>query len=91
MEKRALKAEQGRDAALDKVKQQRLDLYALGTELEDGKGKNLKLRAQLNRDYENSSLPSSQLIKHKLICNSPEKTGRRPGGQLGHQGHGRRK
>lgn len=90
LEKRALKAENQRDAALDKVTEQRHRIYALETELEEEKGKNLKLRAQLNRDYENSSLPSSMSIKHKKISNSREKTGRKPGGQPGHPGHRRK-
>lgn len=90
-EKRALKAEQQRDAALDKAAEQRCRIYEVETELEEEKGKNLKLRAQLNRDYENSSLPSSKSIKNKKITNNREKTERRPGGQPGHTGHGRKK
>ena len=91
MEKRALHAEQKRDEALDKVKEQRRRLYEVETELEEEKGKNLKLRAQLNHDYENSSLPSSKTIRHKKIPNSREKTGKKPGGQPGHEGHCRQK
>ena len=34
--------------------------YDAETALEEEKGKNLKLMAQLNRDYENSSIPSSK-------------------------------
>ncbi len=90
MEQRALHAEGKLDEALDKVKEQRTRLYETETELEEEKGKNLKLRAQLNRDYENSSMPSSKSIKHKKIPNSREKTGRKPGGQPGHKGHGRK-
>lgn len=91
MEKRALEAERQRDAALDKITEQRHKIYALETDLEEEKGKNLKLRAQINRDYENSSLPSSKSIKGKKIVNSREKTGRKPGGQPGHKGHRRKK
>ena len=47
--------------------------------LEEEQGKNLKLRAQINRDYENSSIPSSKTIKRKKITNSREKSGRNPG------------
>lgn len=46
----------------------------------------LKLKAQINRDYTNSSIPSSQKINKKKICNSREKSGLRPGGQPGHKG-----
>lgn len=91
MEKRALKAEKQRDDALDKLKKERLEKYKLGIELEEEKGKNQKLTAQLNRDYENSSIPSSMSRKPKKISNSREKTGRKQGAQPGHKGHGRKK
>lgn len=91
LEKRALKAERQRDEALDKITVLRRQLYETATELEEEKGRNLKLRAQMNRDYENSSIPSSKTIKKKNISNSREKTGRKPGGQPGHKGHGRKK
>ena len=44
-----------------------------------------------NRDYENSSIPSSKTLKPKKIANSREKTGRKPGGQPGHKGHHRKR
>lgn len=91
MEERALRAEAQRDKAQEKVKEQRQQLYQLGTELEEEKGKNRNLTAQLNRDYENSSFPSSLAVERKKIPNSREKTGRRPGGQSGHTGHSRAK
>ena len=91
MEKRALKAERQRDDALAKVTKQRHELYEVKTELEDEKEKNRKLTAQINRDYENSSIPSSKSVNHKKVTNSREKSGRKPGGQPGHKGHGRKK
>lgn len=91
LEQKLLKTEKQRDDALDKVTEQRRRIYALETELEEEKGRNLKLRAQLNRDYENSSIPSSKVLNHKKISNSREKSGRKPGGQPGHKGHGRKK
>ena len=91
MEKRALKAEQQRDEALEKVKQQRTELYDVKTQLEEEREKTLKLTAQINRNYENSSIPSSKALSRKKIQNSREKTGRKPGGQPGHKGHCRKK
>ena len=91
LEKRALNAERQLAELRDKITEQRHKIYGLETELEEEKGKNLKLRAQNNRDYENSSLPSSKSTKNKKIANSREKTGKKPGGQPGHQGHCRKK
>lgn len=91
LEERVLVVERQRDKALDKIKQQRLELYEVKTALEEEQGKILKLTAQINRDYENSSKPSSQSPNHKKITNSREKTGRQPGGQPGHKGHKRKK
>jgi len=91
LEEKIVKVERQRDAALDKVTEQRHKIYELGTELEQEKGKNLKLSAQINRDYENSSLSSSKSIKNKKISNNREKTGKKPGGQPGHNGHCRKK
>ena len=91
MEKRALKEEKQRDDALDKVKELQHQFYETAVRLEEEQGKNLKLRAQINRDYENSSIPSSKTLRKKKITNSREKTGRKPGGQPGHKGHCRKK
>ena len=91
MEQRALKAEAERDALKDKVTEQRLENYNLKTKLEQEEGKLQKLTAQLNHDYENSSLPSSMSRTPKKIPNSREKTGRKPGAQPGHTAHHRKK
>ena len=91
MEKRALKAEKQRDDALDKITGQRNEIYRPGMELEEEKGKNQKLTAWLNRNYENSSIPSSMTLKKKKIVNSREKSGRKQGAQTGHKGYGRKK
>ena len=91
MEERALRAERQRDKALDKLTGKRNELYQALTELEDEKGRNRKLKAQINHDYENSSIPSSMKPNHKKIANSREKTDRKPGGQPGHRGHERKR
>ncbi|WP_029201677.1 IS66 family transposase [Oribacterium sp. NK2B42] len=79
------------DELKDKNSELRQANYTLASELEDEREKNKKLIAQINRDYENSSKPSSQSVNHKKITNNREKTDRKPGGQLGHPGHRRRK
>lgn len=79
------------DETRDKLKDKTVELYQVKTELEEQIGINLKLKAQINRDYENSSIPSSQKPNHKKINNNREKTGRKPGGQPGHKGHCRKK
>lgn len=89
---RSIKAEAQRDAAYDKMAEMRREKYQLAAELEEEKGKNQKLIAQISKDFENSSFPSStQTIRKKKIPNNREATGRKPGGQPGHPGHGRKK
>lgn len=56
-------------------------------ETEELKGLIKKMTAQINRDFLNSSIPSSQCVNRKKISNSREKSGKKPGGQLGHEGH----
>jgi len=87
---RALKAERERDELKDSIRDKMKELYQVKTELEDEKGKNMKLNAQINKNYENSSIPSSQKPNRKKIVNNRVKTGKKPGGQPGHEGHGRK-
>lgn len=92
LRERVLEVERQRDAAKDKAQEKQKELYAAQTELEEVKGLNQKLTAQVNKDFENSSIPSSlQGPGRKKIPNSREKTGRKPGGQPGHKGAGRKK
>ena len=88
---RAVKAETALAETRAILRDKTTELYQALTELEEEKGKNLKLKAQINRDYENSSLPSSMKINHKKITNNREKTGKNRGGQVGHAGHKRRR
>ena len=62
----------------------------LRKQINDLEGKVKKMSAQINRDYTNSSIPSSKDENHKKIANSREKSGRKPGGQAGHKGAVRR-
>jgi hypothetical protein len=78
-------------ATQNELRDMRTELYQVKSELEDANGIIQKLKAQINRDYENSSLPSSQKPNHKKISNNRVKTDRKPGGQPGHKGHGRKK
>ena len=83
-----VKALQEIDDLKEKLKEWKKKYYDIGSELEEEKGKNKKLTAQVNRDFQNSSIPSSkQGMDRKMIPNCREKTGRRPGGQPGHEGH----
>ena len=91
LEKELLKTQQERDEEKAKAKERNLKIYEVETKLEEQQGINAKLTAQLNQNHENSSYSSSAKPHRKKIKNSREKTGRKPGGQIGHQGHGRTK
>lgn len=80
-----------RDAALSKYRDMRQEFYRVGAELEEERGLNQKLTAQVNMNFENSSIPSSQQKPgRKKIPNSRVRTRRKPGGQPGHAGHRRK-
>lgn len=91
LNKQLLELHQQLNVSRDKLRDRNMELYQVKTELEQEKGKRQKLKAQLKRDYENSSIPSSQKPNHKKISNNREKTNKRPGGQPGHQGRCRRR
>jgi len=90
-EKKWLLSECEREQALSKITDLCCENSELKTQLDDEKGRNKKLLAQLNRDYENSSIPSSQSRNRSKIPNNRECTGRKPGAQPGHAHHGRKK
>ena len=91
LKKENLEMARQRDEALDKCHGKQQEIYRIGTLLEEAEGLNKKLTAQVNMDFENSSIPSSQQKPgKKRIPNSRVRTGRKPGGQPGHAGHRRR-
>lgn len=67
----------------------RSEILRLTKLLEEANETIKKLKAQMNLDHENSSIPSSQKPFHKKIKNSRVKTDRKPGAQKGHPGHKR--
>lgn len=82
----AADCEEEREQRLQEEAEKKEALAKLAEERE----KNRKLTAQVNRDFENSSISSSLQVRRKKIPNSREETGRKPGGQPGHKGHRRR-
>jgi len=91
LENRAFKAERRVDELKDVILSLKQESYAIKTELEEEHAKNQNLVSQINKTHENSSIPSSMKINHKPITNNREKSGKSPGGQLGHKGHCRKK
>lgn len=80
-----------RNGELDEKRKKALsDYYEAAGKLEEAQGIILKLTAQVNRNYENSSMPSSKCIGRKKITNNREKTGKKPGAQAGHPHHPRK-
>lgn len=80
-----------RNAELDEKRKKALhDYYETAAKLEDAQGIIVKLTAQVNHNYENSSMPSSKCIGRKKITNNREKTGKKPGAQKGHPHHPRK-
>ena len=59
-------------------------------ELQLEKEKNHALKAQINNDFTNSSIPSSRDNFRKPVQNNREATGRSRGGQTGHAGNRRK-
>jgi hypothetical protein len=91
LEERALRAEKRVDELKDENLVLRRECYAVKTELDEERAKSQKLLSQIKKTHENSSIPSSMKPNHKPITNNREKSGKAPGGQLGHEGHGRKK
>jgi hypothetical protein len=91
LEKLLLEAQIKIDEWKTKFIEKNKELYQVKAELEEETDRTKKLKSQLNRDYENSSLPSSASHARKKIQNNREKTNKTPGGQQGHEGHRRKR
>ena len=65
-------------------------MYEAQAALEEERERNAALTTRIKKDYSNSSKSSSLSPNHKKIQNGREKTGRKPGGQPGHEHHGRK-
>lgn len=65
------------------------DYALLETKYQEAMDTIKQLKVQMNRDHENSSIPSSKERFPKKVKNSREKTDRKPGAQSGHTGHKR--
>ena len=89
-EKKWLLSERDMEQALSKITDLCRENSELKTQLYDEQGRNKKLLAQLNRDYENSSIPSSQSRNRSKIPNNRECT-KRPRGTARSTNHGRKK
>lgn len=59
--------------------------------INDLENTNKKLTAQINKDFTNSSIPTSECRNRKNICNSRKPSNKKPGGQIGHKAHLRKR
>ena len=88
LKKRILIVGRQRDDALNERTEWRRKYYELSERIEELEGENKKLTAQVNKDFRNSSTPSSQQgPARKKIPNSRPGTEKKRGGQPGHEGH----
>jgi hypothetical protein len=89
---RELAAERNKGEELrKKLKQKTREVTEERERTNDEKEKNQKLTSQINQNFGNSSIPSSQDRFRGKVANNREKTGRPEGGQPGHEGHRRKK
>ena len=91
LKEKLLETQKQLDAEKDKLREMLKELYEARTQLDDSNERIRKLMAQINRDHENSSIPSSLKPNHKKIANSRVKSGKKPGGQAGHKHHPRKR
>lgn len=85
------KAYQELNTLYEQVSSYKATIDSLQKQLDKEQGKNAKLNAQVNKNYENSSIPSSADSFRKKIENGRKPSGKKQGGQKGHQGHSRKR
>lgn len=71
----------------EKLRKKSNELVDARARIQDEKEQIQKLTAQVNQTFENSSRPSSQVPFRDKVPNNREATGKKPGGQPGHEGH----
>lgn len=91
LEKKNIEMARQRDEALDKLRESKKAEYEAKTALQEAQDKIEALNIRINKDYTNSSKPSSQKPNHKKICNGRVKSGKNPGAQKNHKHHPRKK
>ena len=92
LEKRLTKSEEKQIELRKEIAVWKEKFHTLENELSEKDEIIKKLQAQINRDFTNSSIPSScQGADRKEVPNTREKTGRKPGAQPGHPHHARKK
>lgn len=91
LEKKNLEMARQRDEALDKLRESKKAEYEVKTALQEAQDKIEALNIRINKDYTNSSKPSSQNPNHKKICNGRVKSEKNPGAQKNHEHHPRKR
>lgn len=91
LKKKSIEMARQRDAALDKLRESKKNEYAAKVALNEAESKIAELNIRINKDYTNSSKPSSQNPNHKKICNGRVKSEKKPGAQPKHKHHPRKK
>ena len=91
MQEAMFEAQRQRDEVLEKLKEKNRELYEVKALLEEANDKLKGLTARLNRNHTNSSKSSSTDPNHPKANNGRVSTGRKPGGQMGHEHHERKR
>ena len=90
MREAMFEAQRQKDTALEKLKEKNRELYEVKALLEEANDKLKGLTARLNKNHTNSSKSSSTDPNHPKANNGRISTGRKPGGQPGHEHYGRK-